>query len=75
MITQSIGGSLQTRLMHTADIGDFVVIEGAGAYCSSMCTKNYNSFPELAEVLITTSGEFKLIRRQQTFEQMLANEL
>jgi diaminopimelate decarboxylase len=75
MITQSIGGSLQTRAMHDAVIGDFVVIEGAGAYCASMCTKNYNSFPELAEVLITESGEPRLIRRQQTLEQILINEL
>jgi diaminopimelate decarboxylase len=27
-----------------------MVIEGSGAYCSSMSTKNYNSFPEAPEV-------------------------
>ena len=35
-----------------AQDGDLLVIEGAGAYCSSMCTKNYNSFPEAPEVML-----------------------
>ena len=30
-------------------VGDLCVVDGAGAYCSSMSTKNYNSFPEAAE--------------------------
>jgi diaminopimelate decarboxylase len=54
---------LQPRTLKKAEIGDLVTIEGCGAYCSSMSTKNYNSFPESAEVLLTTRGELKLIRR------------
>ena len=49
--------------MKTARIGDLISIEGAGAYCSGMSTKNYNSFPEAPEVLIDTDGEIHLIRR------------
>jgi len=58
-----------------ARIGDPVAVEAVGAYCSAMCTKNYNSFPECAEVLRTANGEFRLIRKRQTLEQILANEI
>ena len=44
-------------------IGDLVSIEGAGAYCSGMSTKNYNSFPEAPEVLIDANDNIHLIRR------------
>lgn len=54
---------IQERLLNTASIGDLVSIEAAGAYCSSMSTKNYNSFPEAPEVLLDEAGELKLIRR------------
>lgn len=54
---------LKERLMKKANIGDLVTIEGAGAYCSSMSTKNYNSFPEAAEVMIDQQGKTHLIRR------------
>ena len=58
---------IQERLLNTAAIGDLVSIEAAGAYCSSMSTKNYNSFPEAPEVLLEESGELKLIRRYELF--------
>lgn len=56
-------------------IGDYLVIEDTGAYCSSMCAANYNSFPQAPEVLIRKNGDTKLIRKRQTLEQMLENEL
>lgn len=56
-------------------IGDVLVIGGAGAYCASMASKNYNAFPEAAEVLITNDGTLKLIRERQTLEQITANEI
>jgi diaminopimelate decarboxylase len=40
-----------------------------------MATKNYNSFPEAAEVLIGLDGVPHLVRRRQTLEQVLQNEL
>lgn len=55
--------ALQARKLKKAAIGDLVSIEGSGAYCSSMSTKNYNSFPEAAEVLVDEQGEVHLIRR------------
>ncbi|MFK7897233.1 MAG: diaminopimelate decarboxylase [Myxococcota bacterium] len=63
------------RRMAKAEIGDTLVIEGAGAYASGMATKNYNAFPEAAEVLIDRDGEAKLIRKRQTLEQALQNEI
>lgn len=66
---------LRTRMLTEARIGDAVVIGGAGAYCASMASKHYNSFPEAPEVLITRDGHPVLIRRRQTLEQMLENEI
>jgi diaminopimelate decarboxylase len=51
------------------------VIEGAGAYCSSMSAKNYNSFPEAAEVLKKEDGTLAFIRKRQTFDQLIENEV
>jgi len=67
--------SLQTRHLVEPHIGDALVIEGAGAYCSGMTAKNYNAFPECAEVLLRSDGSVELIRRRQTLEQMLQNEV
>ena len=55
--------TLKPRLLSKAAIGDLVTIEGAGAYCSGMSTKNYNSFPEAPEVMIDKAGGVHLIRR------------
>lgn len=66
---------LKARELTEARPGDAVVIEGAGAYCSGMASKNYNAFPECAEVLRTPTGEFKLIRKRQTLDQVLQNEI
>jgi diaminopimelate decarboxylase len=55
--------ALQERELKKAEIGDLVTIEGAGAYCASMSTKNYNSFPEAPEAIIDRNGAFHLIRK------------
>ena len=52
-----------------------VIVGGSGAYCASMAAKNYNSFPEAPEVLLDKDGSQHLIRRRQTLEQVLANEV
>lgn len=54
--------------------GDALVVGGAGAYCSAMAAKNYNSFPEAAEALIAADGSLHLIRERQTLDQILVNE-
>jgi diaminopimelate decarboxylase len=66
---------LLEREMPQIEPGDLFAIGGAGAYCSSMSSKNYNSFPEAAEVLLMNDGSTKLIRRRQSLEQIFQNEV
>lgn len=75
VFTQKEGGEPVTRLMGEAEVGDYVVMEGVGAYCSSMSTKNYNTFPETAEVLVDSSGTPRLIRKRQEIPQIWQNEI
>lgn len=67
--------ALNPRPMKKAKIGDLCVIGGCGAYCSSMSPSNYNSYPASAEVMLLKSEKIKLIRRRQTLEQIVENEL
>ncbi len=67
--------ALSPRRMPKAKIGDFCVIGGAGAYCSSMSPNNYNSYPASPEVVLLKNGRLKAIRRRQTLEQIVENEI
>lgn len=67
--------ALQPRLVHKGSIHDYVVIEGVGAYCSSMCTSGYNSFPASAEVMDSVNGDIRLIRRPQSMESLWEREI
>jgi diaminopimelate decarboxylase len=53
-------------------VGDLVAIRDAGAYGSAMAS-NYNRRPIPAEVLVD-AGEYRVIRRRQTVDDMLAME-
>ena len=53
--------------------GDLVVIHSAGAYGFTM-SSNYNTRPRAAEVAIE-SGKDRLIRRRETFEDLIACEI
>lgn len=66
---------LQERSLKKVNIGDFVSIEGSGAYCAGMATKNYNSFPEAAEVILDSNGNPHVIRKRQSLEQIIQNEV
>jgi diaminopimelate decarboxylase len=66
--------ALLPRLLPETSVGDLVEIGGAGAYCASMSAKNYNSFPEAPEVLLSSDGKFHLIRKRQSLDQILENE-
>lgn len=73
IFTQEEGGFVASRALPVAAVGDFLVIECAGAYGSVMGS-NYNSKPMAAEVLLQ-DGQPNLIRRRQTFEQLIENEI
>lgn len=66
---------LATRALPVAKIGDYCVIDGTGAYASSMTPKHYNSYPEAAEVMLDENRAPRLIRRRQKLEDIWANEV
>ena len=67
--------ALEERALRTAIIGDVAVMDGSGAYCAGMSTKNYNSFPEAPEVLVDLDGKAHLIRARQSLKQIYENEV
>lgn len=73
IFTQREGGFVDSRNLPIPTVGDFIVLENAGAYGFVMAS-NYNSKLRAAEVLIE-HGEAKLIRKRETFEDLVSNEL
>lgn len=60
------------RLLPRCAAGDLLAIRGAGAYGASM-SSTYNSRPLIAEILVD-DGCYAVIRRRQSFEDMVAGE-
>lgn len=73
IFTQEEGGFVSKRRLPRCEVGDYLVLENAGAYGVVM-SSNYNSKPLAPEVLIE-DGRTRLIRRRQTFEQLIENEI
>ena len=72
VFTQRDGGVVETRQLPAAQVGDYMVFEGAGAYGASM-SSNYNSRPHAAEYLVD-GDQSRLIRRRQTVAELIALE-
>ncbi len=72
IFTQREGGIVVSRELPAAEVGEFVVIECAGAYGFVM-SSNYNTKPLAAEVLLR-DGRARQIRARQTFEDMVRGE-
>ena len=66
---------LAPRTVSRPQVGDLVVVAGAGAYCAGMAMINYNSYPQAPEVMLERDGSLRLLRRRQTLEQVLTNEV
>jgi diaminopimelate decarboxylase len=60
------------RTLPPLAVGDLVAIRDTGAYGSAMAS-NYNRRPLPAEVMVD-AGEWQVIRRRQTLDQMLSLE-
>lgn len=60
------------RVMPACRAGDLLAIRCTGAYGASM-SSTYNSRPLIAEVMVD-DGCYAIIRRRQTFEDMVAGE-
>jgi diaminopimelate decarboxylase len=67
--------ALAPRRVARPQVGDLVVVGGAGAYCAAMATINYNSYPQAPEILREPDGELRLLRRRQRLEQVWENEI
>jgi diaminopimelate decarboxylase len=61
------------RELEGVETGELVVVRDAGAYSFSMAS-NYNMRPKPAEVLVE-EGRARLVRRRESFEDMILNEL
>jgi len=72
IFTQEEGGFVCKRSLPTASVGDYLIIERAGAYGFVMAS-NYNGKPLPAEVLIENKQP-KLIRSRQTLDDVLRGE-
>ena len=72
IFTQEEGGFVCTRSLPQAQVGDYLVIERAGAYGFVMAS-NYNSKPLSAEVLIK-DGKPHLVRARQSYEDLMRGE-
>jgi diaminopimelate decarboxylase len=73
IFTQEEGGFVRTEDLPYAKVGDYVVIECAGAYAFTMGS-NYNSRGFAAEVLIK-DGSPKLVRRRQSLTDLYRDEI
>lgn len=68
-------GLTLTRKMAEPQLGDYVVIGGTGAYCSAMSPFNYNSHVQIPELMFSSQGGLRLIRKRQSLEQIVENEI
>jgi diaminopimelate decarboxylase len=67
--------ALAPRRVPRPQIGDLVLVGGAGAYCAAMSTVNYNSYPQAPEIMREPDGALRLLRRRQRIEQIWENEV
>ena len=72
IFTQEEGGFVCTRELPVANVGDFLVIECAGAYGFVMAS-NYNSRPLAAEVLLQDQRAHQ-VRRRQSEADLISHE-
>jgi diaminopimelate decarboxylase len=75
MLTVNASGVALHRELPAVSVGDTVLIGGVWAYCSSMRTVHYNSYPRIAEYLIQKNGSWKLLREAESMEAVWAWEL
>jgi diaminopimelate decarboxylase len=72
IFTQREGGYVDSRRLPVPRVGDYLVLENAGAYGFVMAS-NYNSKYRAAEVMIE-DGQAKLVRERETFDDLVRGE-
>jgi len=68
-------GHIVPRRMALPQVGEFVVVGGCGAYCSTMSPANYNAHTQIPEVLVRSDGSYEIVRQRQVPEQIWQNEV
>ncbi|HEY8232919.1 MAG: diaminopimelate decarboxylase, partial [Burkholderiales bacterium] len=63
----------RARELERVEPGELLLVRDAGAYGFAMAS-NYNMRPRAAEVLVE-AGRARLVRRRETFEDLIRNEL
>jgi diaminopimelate decarboxylase len=66
--------ALGPRWVPRPQVGDLVIVGGAGAYCAAMSTINYNSYPRAPEVMLEPDGTLRQLRTRQTLDDVLSGE-
>ncbi len=72
IFTQEEGGFVAKRSLPVASVGDYLILEVAGAYGFVMAS-NYNGRYRVPEVLIE-KGKMHCIRTRETFEDLIRGE-
>lgn len=72
IFTQEEGGFVSKRRLPVAEVGDYLVLEVAGAYGFVM-SSNYNGRFRAEEVLVE-NGKAHSIRKRETFEDLVRGE-
>jgi diaminopimelate decarboxylase len=67
--------ALAPRSVPRPQVGDLVIVGGAGAYCAAMSTINYYSYPQAPEVMLELDGSFRLLRKRKDPAQVWQNEV
>lgn len=73
IFTQEEGGLVRREWLPEARVGDFLVIEVAGAYAFTM-SSNYNSKPRAAEILVR-EGKAHLVRARESLDDLIRGEV
>ena len=73
IFTQEEGGFVAKRALPAAAVGDFLILEVAGAYGFVMAS-NYNGRYRVPEILLE-SGKMHCIRTRETFEDLIRGEV
>jgi diaminopimelate decarboxylase len=61
------------REIEAVEPGDLLAIRNVGAYGFVM-SSNYNSRPRAAEVLLEETGTFRVVRRRESYEDLISGE-
>ena len=72
IFTQEEGGFVAKRSLPAASVGDYLILEVAGAYVFVMAS-NYNGRYRVPEVLLE-NGKMHCIRTRETFEDLIRGE-